>query len=245
MGYPSRGWHTIRGAIEEFGLEWPEASLQDFSVSCDVPLCPCYFPLIPWLVVGMGVGILFSLLRLCSWEAQRWRECRAPRGISELERLGLASQRDPEASLARKASPPPKGLSLLLCSVLHLLILISPKHCTCQVPFAFRNLLHFPFVHRHVPDSLSWHSRLSAYLILTLPMPNLNPASPRSLPGLTELSFPELLWLLEQPEGSVLDPSPMTGGFSLHRMTLTPLHTTRMKAQDSWVCTPRAWYSRY
>ena len=41
------GWWTIRGAIERFRLRWPWASLQDFSVSYDVPLCLCYFPLIP------------------------------------------------------------------------------------------------------------------------------------------------------------------------------------------------------
>ena len=128
-----------------------------------MPLCLCYFPLIP---CGGGAGHRHE-----DWEPffpssgsapSQWRELLGPQrhlgGISELERLELASQGGPEtsaipcSSLCRKACSPPKGLSLLLCSILHLLILISPQHCICQVSFSLRNLLHFPIVHRLVPD---------------------------------------------------------------------------------------------
>lgn len=54
-----------------------------------------------------------------------------------------------------------KGFSLLLCSILHLLILISSKHHTCQAPISLRKLLPVPFVQRFIPDSLSCDSRLS------------------------------------------------------------------------------------
>lgn len=93
----------------------------------------------------------------------------------------------------------------------------------------------------------SWHSRLfdfvlpphlgpfslTLYLdkIPTLPMINFNPASRRH-PARPHRALPsELLWLLEQPEGSVLDPSPMTGGFPFPCLTLTPLQRTRLQAK--------------
>ena len=63
----------------------------------------------------------------------------------------------------------------------------------------------------------------------TLPMINFNPVSPRH-PARPHRALPsELLWLLEQPEGPVLGPSPMTGGFPLHCLILTPLQLTKLQ----------------
>lgn len=100
----------------------------------------------------------------------------------------------------------------------------------------------------------SWHSRLSDLVLPpllgpfsltlcldkmpTLPIINFNPASPRH-PARPHRALPsELLWLLEQPEGPVLGPFPMTGGFPLHCLILTPLQLTKLQVQDACVCTP-------
>lgn len=131
-----------------------------------MPLCLCYFPLIPCGGAGHRHEDWEPFFPSSGSAPSQQRELLGPQrhlgGISELERLGLASQGGPEtsaipcSSLCRKACSPPKGLSLLLCSISSCCALtssyLSPPNTAFVRSLSLRNLLHFPIGHRLVPD---------------------------------------------------------------------------------------------